>query len=114
MHTRSNVTAQLQSNANKPNDEGHVEVMKAYDYVLDRLGQDSAAGLLWLEYIKFMSSFSPSSSAFRCLFEPEPGKEASKRALRLRDLYQKAMLVCPFIRLQAALIQQDIYIADLQ
>lgn len=68
--------------------------MKAYDYVLDRLGQDSAAGLLWLEYIKFMSDFSPSSSAFRRLFEPEPGKEASKRALKLRDLYQKAMLVC--------------------
>lgn len=85
----------LQSNRDKPNDDGHIEVMKAYDYVLERLGQDSAAGPLWLEYIKFMADFSPSSSAFRRLFEPEPGKEASKRALRLRDLYQKAMLVCP-------------------
>jgi hypothetical protein len=89
-------STKLQSNANKPNDEGHVEVMKAYDYVLDRLGQDSAAGMLWLEYIKFMSDFAPGSSAFRRLFEPEPGKEASKRALRLRDLYQRAMVVrCP-------------------
>ena len=83
----------LHSNRDKPNDDGHIEVMKAYDYVLERLGQDSAAGPLWLEYIKFMADFSPSSSAFRRLFEPEPGKEASKRALRLRDLYQKAMLV---------------------
>lgn len=70
-----------------------MEVMKAYDYVLDRLGHDSAAGVLWQEYITFMSDFAPSSSAFRRLFEPEIGKEASKRALRLRELYQKAMLV---------------------
>ena len=86
--------AVLQSNANKLNADGNVEIMIAYEYVLKRLGQDSAAGPLWLEYIKFMADFSPNSNAFRRLFEPEPGKESSKRALRLRDLYQKAMLVC--------------------
>jgi hypothetical protein len=67
--------------------------MQAYDFVLGRLGQDSAAGSLWLEFIDFISGFPPSSSAFRLLFQPEPGKEASKRALRLRDLYQRALQV---------------------
>lgn len=84
----------LQSNANK-GDQGQAEVMKAYDYVLDRLGQDSAAGGLWQEYINFLAAVPPSSSTFRMLFEPEVGKEASKRALRLRDLYQKALQVIP-------------------
>eukprot|EP00892_Ulva_mutabilis_P003821 jgi/Ulvmu1/1810/UM119_0028.1 len=80
------------SNASK-GDSGQAEIMKAYDYVLDRLGQDSAAGGLWQEYINFLAVVPPSSSTFRMLFEPEVGKEASKRALRLRDLYQKALQV---------------------
>jgi hypothetical protein len=65
--------------------------MQAFDYVLGRLGSDSAAAPLWLEFIDFMAGFPPGSSAFRLLFEPEPGKEASKRALRLRDLYLRAL-----------------------
>ena len=82
----------MQANAPK-GEQGHLEVMQAYDYVLGRLGQDSDAAPLWLEFIDFMSGFPPSSSAFRLLFAPEPGKEASKRALRLRDLYQRALQV---------------------
>lgn len=70
--------------------------MQAYDYVLDLLGQDSAAAGLWIEFIDFLSAFPPNSGAFRLLFAPEPGKEASKRALRLRDLYQRALQVAPF------------------
>jgi hypothetical protein len=89
---RFNVNTALQSNTSK-GDAGHLEVMRAYEYVLDRLGQDSSAGAIWLEFINFLANFAPSSSSFRLLFQPEPGKEASKRALRLRDLYQRAIQV---------------------
>ena len=60
---------------------------------MGRLGSDSEAAPLWLAFIDFLAAFPPSSSAFRLLFAPEPGKEASKRALRLRDLYHRALVV---------------------
>jgi hypothetical protein len=90
------VTCCLQTNAPK-GEQGHLEVMQAFDYVLGRLGSDSAAATLWMEFVDFLASFPPSSSAFRLLFEPEPGKEASKRALRLRDLYHRALQVWPLL-----------------
>lgn len=82
----------VQANAQK-GDSGHLEVMQAYEYVLGRLGHDSDAAPIWKEFIDFLAGFPPTSSAFRLLFSPEPGKEASKRALRLRDVYQKALQV---------------------
>jgi hypothetical protein len=82
----------LQANAQK-GDAGHQEVMQAYEYVLGRLGSDSEASTIWIDFIDFLTGFPPSSNAFRLLFNPEPGKAASKRALRLRELYQKALQV---------------------
>jgi hypothetical protein len=67
--------------------------MQAYEYVLGRLGSDSEASTIWIDFIEFLSGFPPNSNAFRLLFNPEPGKVASKRALRLRDLYLKALQV---------------------
>lgn len=81
-----------QSNAAK-GDDGQVEVMRAFEFVLERLGHDAAAAELWADFIAFMSAAKPGSEAFRKLFEPEPGKEASKRALRLRELYLRALQV---------------------
>ena len=89
---RNTAPAAVQANAQK-GDSGHLEVMQAYEYVLGRLGHDSDAAPIWKEFLDFLAGFPPTSSAFRLLFSPEPGKEASKRALRLRDVYQKALLV---------------------
>eukprot|EP00191_Tetraselmis_sp_GSL018_P003858 CAMPEP_0177599148 /NCGR_PEP_ID=MMETSP0419_2-20121207/12809_1 /TAXON_ID=582737 /ORGANISM="Tetraselmis sp., Strain GSL018" /LENGTH=595 /DNA_ID=CAMNT_0019091803 /DNA_START=119 /DNA_END=1903 /DNA_ORIENTATION=- len=70
-----------------------VQVQKAYEYTLDQVGCDVAAGVVWQEYINFLKSPKPGSPSYAVLFGGAAGKEESKRTVMLRRAYQRALIV---------------------
>ncbi|KAK1370158.1 Cleavage stimulation factor subunit 3 [Heracleum sosnowskyi] len=67
-------------NANK-GIEGQEETKKAYDFMLNRVGEDIAAGPVWIEYIAFLKSLPVHSP-----------QEESQRMIAVRKVYQKAIV----------------------
>ncbi|XP_057445696.1 cleavage stimulation factor subunit 77 isoform X2 [Lotus japonicus] len=61
--------------------EGQEETRKAYDFMLNFVGEDIASGPVWMEYISFLKSL-PSINT----------QEESQRMLALRKVYQKAIV----------------------
>ncbi|KAK1358777.1 Cleavage stimulation factor subunit 3 [Heracleum sosnowskyi] len=61
--------------------EGQEETRKAYDFMLNCVGEDIAAGPVWIEYITFLKSL-PAHSA----------QEESQRMIAVRKVYQKAIV----------------------
>ncbi|KAL3702271.1 hypothetical protein R1sor_020293 [Riccia sorocarpa] len=67
-------------NDNRGN-EGREEMKKAYEFMLNHLGADIAAGPVWMEYIAFLKA-APASTP----------QEESQRMTAVRKAYQKAIL----------------------
>ncbi|CAI9104386.1 OLC1v1003045C1 [Oldenlandia corymbosa var. corymbosa] len=61
--------------------EGHEEIRKAFDFMLNYVGSDIAAGPLWMEYITFLKSW-PAHTAI----------EETQRMTAVRKAYQKAIV----------------------
>lgn len=63
------------------------ELRKSYEYTLERIGVDTAAGSLWQEYITFLQSPRPGTPPFQALFGgTHAGQEATQRTALLRLL----------------------------
>ncbi|KAJ9518571.1 hypothetical protein QJQ45_018615, partial [Haematococcus lacustris] len=81
--------------------QGLPEVRSAYEFSLDTLGQDLAAGTLWQEYISFLLSSKPGSEAFKALYAGAmEGQEEAARTPMVRRAYQRAVVV-PSLQLEA-------------
>ncbi|KAL1811942.1 hypothetical protein ACET3Z_022007 [Daucus carota] len=61
--------------------EGQEETRKAYDFMLNCVGEDIAAGPVWIEYVTFLKSL-PAHTA----------QEESQRMIAVRKVYQKAIV----------------------
>lgn len=82
-----------QVNEAKPANEGVAEVRKAYEYTLDRVGQDINAGALWQEYVAFLQSPRPGSAPYQALFGGAvAGQEDAQRTTLLRSLQPPTLL----------------------
>lgn len=67
--------------------EGLPELRKAYEYTLQRIGVDTAAGAIWQEYITFLQSPRSGTPAFQALFGgTHAGQEETQRTLLLRSI----------------------------
>lgn len=65
--------------------EGLVELRKSYEYTLEKVGADAAAGPLWQEYINFLAGPRTGTPAYQALFGGGlPGQEEGQRVLWLR------------------------------
>ena len=66
--------------------EGMLEVRKAYEFALDRVGCDIGAGALWQEYTNFLQAPRPGTTAFQALYAPgsAAGQEEAHRTVTLR------------------------------
>ncbi|PSC73688.1 Suf-domain-containing [Micractinium conductrix] len=74
--------------------EGLPEVRQAYEFTLDRLGQDTACGGVWLDYIAFLAAPRHGSPEYGALFgEALEGQEDSAKSAALRRAYQRALVV---------------------
>ncbi|CAD7699774.1 unnamed protein product [Ostreobium quekettii] len=71
------------------------EVREAYEFTLDRVGQDINSGPVWQEYINFLQSPKPGTPAYKALFADEgiAGQEEAHRVTVLRRQYQRAVAV---------------------
>ena len=90
LFSSENRVTDLQTNGQK-GDAGAFEIMRAYEFSLDKLGTESRAGILWQEFLGFLSNIRVNTSCFTMLFTPVPGQEQSARSARLRTHYQKAL-----------------------
>ncbi|KAK9861162.1 hypothetical protein WJX84_008660 [Apatococcus fuscideae] len=81
--------------------EGMLEVRKAYEFALDRVGCDVGAGPLWQEYTNFLQAPRPGTTAFQALYSQgvATGQEEAHRTATLRKSYQRALAV-PMERLE--------------
>ncbi len=60
--------------------QGLLELRQAYEFSLELVGQDIAAGPLWTEYLDFLQAPKPGSEAFAALFpEALQGQEEAAR-----------------------------------
>ncbi|GFH16210.1 Suf domain-containing protein, partial [Haematococcus lacustris] len=95
-------TPTIPARSNEPRGpQGLPEVRSAYEFSLDTLGQDLAAGALWQEYISFLLSSKPGSEAFKALYAGAmEGQEEAARTPMVRRAYQRAVVV-PSLQLEA-------------
>ncbi|GAB4817721.1 hypothetical protein N2152v2_004767 [Parachlorella kessleri] len=81
--------------------EGIDEIRKAYEFTLDRLGQDLNSGPLWLEYAHFLQAPKVGSPVYQALFGQQPAAAGQQegdgqelqRVVALRRAYQRAVVV---------------------
>ncbi|KAL4431075.1 hypothetical protein ABPG75_006331 [Micractinium tetrahymenae] len=74
--------------------EGLPEIRQAYEFTLDRLGQDSACGGIWLDYITFLTAPRQGSPEYAAVYgEALEGQEESAKVAAVRHAYQRALLV---------------------
>lgn len=65
--------------------DGLTELRKSYEYTLDRIGVDTAAGPVWQEYITFLQSPRVGTPPYHALFGgTHAGQEETQRTLLLR------------------------------
>lgn len=68
--------------------ESVIEIRRAFEFTLDRIGQDMNAGSIWQEYVNFLQSPKPGTAAYNALFSEEgaaAGQEDSHRIVILRS-----------------------------
>ena len=67
--------------------DGMLEVRKAYEFALDRVGCDVGAGPLWQEYTNFLQAPRPGTTAFQALYAQgtATGQEEAHRTATLRS-----------------------------
>lgn len=73
--------------------DGVDEVRKAYEYTLDKVGQDLAAGSLWADYIHFLQGPKPGTPAYTALYASAAGQEDAHRVATIRRVFQRAVMV---------------------
>lgn len=73
-----------------------VEVKQAFDFTLDKLGQDYHAGQLWSDYLTFLQGPKPGAPAFQALFSvaSAPGQEEAHRVAVIRYVVAYCMGSC--------------------
>ncbi|KAL6767811.1 hypothetical protein ACKKBF_B36705 [Auxenochlorella protothecoides x Auxenochlorella symbiontica] len=70
------------------------EVRQAFEYTLDRLGQDVGSGAIWQDYVAFLQAPRLGSPELAALFGgADASQEDSARMVALRRAFQKAILV---------------------
>lgn len=70
---------------------GLLGVKKAYEFTLDKIGQDLNAGNIWQEYINFLESPKPGSPSYEALFSGgPPGQEEAQRTALVRWVQRNA------------------------
>ena len=76
----------LHDQTNEPRGaNGLLEVRKAFEYCLDRVGCAAGAGPLWLQYCALLQRPRPSTTDFAALFgTPPPGQEEAARSAAVR------------------------------
>ena len=92
LHIARSSQLRVQTNEQR-GDEGALEVLRAYEFSLERIGWASAAGSLWVEFLAFLAAVRVGSTRFTLLFQSTAGQEQSARAARLRTHYQRALQV---------------------
>eukprot|EP00873_Tetraselmis_striata_P025377 jgi/Tetstr1/445641/TSEL_003446.t1 len=71
-----------------------VQVQKAFEYTLNQIGNDLAAGVIWQDYISFLKAPKVGSPAYAALFGGGvAGQEESRRTVELRRAYQRAIVI---------------------
>ncbi|GMH44710.1 hypothetical protein BSKO_12662 [Bryopsis sp. KO-2023] len=75
--------------------KGVPEVKQAFEFTLERVGQDINAGAIYQEFLGFLQNPKPGNPAYRTLYSEEgvPGQEDAHRIAILRKYYQKAVSV---------------------
>ncbi|KAI3433457.1 hypothetical protein D9Q98_003270 [Chlorella vulgaris] len=74
--------------------QGLPEIRQAYEFTLDRLGQDTACGGIWLDYIAFLQAPRLGSPEYESVFGAAlEGQEDSQKVAAVRRAYQRALLV---------------------
>jgi len=71
------------------------EVKEAYEFTLDRIGQDINSGAIWQEYINFLQAPKPGTAVYKMLFADEgiTGQEEAHRVTVLRRQFQRAITI---------------------
>ncbi|PRW58683.1 Suf-domain-containing [Chlorella sorokiniana] len=73
---------------------GLPEIRQAFEFTLDRLGQDSGCGAIWQDYIAFLQAPRQGSPEYAALYGEAPeGQEESGKVAAVRRGYQRALLV---------------------
>ncbi|EFN59172.1 hypothetical protein CHLNCDRAFT_138056 [Chlorella variabilis] len=83
--------------------EGLPEIRQAYEFTLDRLGQDSACGGIWIDYIAFLQARlggggcgapKQGSPEYAAVYgQALEGQDESQKVAAVRRAYQRALLV---------------------
>lgn len=63
------------------------EIRRAFEFTLERIGQDMNAGSIWQEYVNFLQSPKPGTPTYKALFSEEGaavGQEDSHRIVIIR------------------------------
>eukprot|EP00210_Caulerpa_lentillifera_P008433 g8045.t1 len=75
--------------------ENIMEIRKALEFTLDRLGQDLNSGPIWQEYLNLLQNPKPGTPAYTALFSEDGaiGQEDSHRLVIIRKAFQRAVVV---------------------
>lgn len=71
-----------------------LEMRQAYEFALDRIGQDVRSGPIWQDYINFLASPKPKTPEHDTLYGAAPeGQEDAPKLAALRRAYHRALVV---------------------
>lgn len=74
--------------------ESLLEMRQAYEFALDRIGQDVRSGAIWQDYINFLASPKPKTLEHETLYGSAPeGQEDAQKIVALRRAYHRALVV---------------------
>lgn len=60
-----------------------IEIKQAFEFTLDRIGQDINSGSIWLEYITFLVVPNVGTHVYKALFSDERTPEGQEESHRL-------------------------------
>ena len=66
-----------------------IETRRAFEFTLERIGQDLNSGSLWQEYLTFLQTPKPGTPVYKALFSEEGaaiGQEESHRIVIIRHV----------------------------